>query len=140
MVQKGICPSPGEPKTTHTALLALEDGTTFDSGDAVVRNLSVGGALLTGIKTERQTLPLQNFTLLIRLNDVPSLEGIVGECEIVRLAGSSEDGEPELGVRFVNATHRDRRRIQEYVDSRVGSRRKGTGEAGSDDESDEAEE
>ena len=105
-------------------IVTLEDGTTFDSGKAVVRNLSVGGALVTNIETERQVLPLQNFTLLIKFLDITSLEGIVGECEIVRLAGSSEDGEPELGVRFINATHRDRRRIQDYVDEQIRNRQK----------------
>jgi hypothetical protein len=34
----------------------------------------------------------------------------------VRLADNALTGEPELGVRFINATHRDRRRIKEFVD------------------------
>ena len=96
--------------------VTLEDGTVFDSGEAVVRNLSVGGALLTGMRLTRQVLPLQNFTILMKFRDIPELAGLIGECEIVRMAGSSDSGEPELGVHFINATHRDRRRIQEYVD------------------------
>ncbi len=102
--------------------VTLEDGKIFDSGEALVRNLSVGGALITRIRTTRQMLPLQNFTFLLKFLDVPSLEGIVGECELVRLAGSTEDGEPEVGVRFINATHRDRRRIQEFVDRQIQGR------------------
>ncbi len=109
--------------------LTLEDGTVFDSGRAVVRNLSVGGALISNIRTARQVLPLQNFTMLLEFPDesdeapsFDSLQGLVGECEIVRLAGSTEDGEPELGVRFINATHRDRRRIQEFVDELARTR------------------
>lgn len=102
--------------------VTLEDGTAFDSGEATVRNLSVGGALISKIRLERQVLPLQNFTLLLKFTDIPSLEGLIGECEVVRLAGSTEDGEPEIGVRFINATHRDRRRIQEFVDERTRTR------------------
>ena len=99
--------------------ITLEDGTIFDSGTAVVKNLSVGGALLKGLELPKHVLPLQNFTMLIKLKDTPKLAGLVGECELVRFAGSTETGDPELGVRFMNATHRDRRRIQEYVDRRI---------------------
>lgn len=99
--------------------VTLEDGTSFDSGSATIRNLSVGGALLSNLRLGKGVLPLQNFTLLIKFLDIPELAGLVGECEVVRLAGSTETGEPELGVRFINATHRDRRRIQEYVDRRI---------------------
>ena len=96
--------------------VTLEDGTVFQTGTAVVRNLSVGGALLADMRLGEQVLPLQNFTILVKFKDVPELAGLIGECEIVRMAGSSDSGEPELGVHFINATHRDRRRIQEYVD------------------------
>ena len=102
--------------------ITLEDGTVFDSGTAVVKNLSVGGALLKEIRLAKQVLPLRNFSILIKLKDIPKLAGLVGECEVVRLAGSTDTGEPELGVRFMNATHRDRRRIQEFVDRRIRAR------------------
>lgn len=99
--------------------VTLEDGTVFDTGTAIIRNLSVGGALLSGLKLSKGVLPLQNFTLLIKFLEIPELADLVGECEVVRFAGSTETGEPELGVRFINATHRDRRRIQSYVDRRI---------------------
>jgi len=104
--------------------LTLDDGTVFDAGTAVVRNLSVGGALLTGLNLGKQVLPLRSFTILIQFPEIPELAGLVGECEVVRLAGFAETGAPELGVRFVNATHRDRRRIadlvRKLVDLKVG--------------------
>ncbi|MHC5054157.1 MAG: PilZ domain-containing protein [Planctomycetota bacterium] len=114
--------------------ITLEDGTVFDSGTAVVRNLSVGGALLKDINLPKQVLPLQNFTMLIKIKDIPKLAGLVGECEVVRLAGSSDTGEPELGVRFMNATHRDRRRIQDFVDKRIRVRQTERGGVGSSGE------
>jgi len=105
--------------------ITLEDGTVFDSGAAVVKNLSIGGALLKDIQLEKQVLPLKNFTILIKMKDLPNLADLVGECEVVRLAGSSDTGEPELGVRFINATHRDRRQIQDFVDKRIRVRQTG---------------
>lgn len=105
-----------EVNTPCNLTVTLEDGTVFDKGEATIRNLSVGGALLSMIKVSKNVLPLQNFTLLIEFGEIPELAGLVGECEVVRLAGSATTGEPEMGVRFINATHRDRRRIQEYVD------------------------
>jgi transcriptional regulator with XRE-family HTH domain len=114
--------------------ITLEDGTVFDSGTGVVKNLSVGGALLKEIKLPKQVLPLQNFTMLIKIKDIPKLAGLVGECEVVRLAGSSDTGDPELGVRFMNATHRDRRRIQDFVDKRIRVRQAERGGVGSSDE------
>lgn len=90
----------------------------FDEGTAVVRNISVGGALLVGIRLPKGVLPLERFTILLRLDEVPDLQGLVGECEVVRLAGAAESGGPELGVRFINASYQDRRRIQEFVERR----------------------
>ena len=96
--------------------LTLEDGQVFDTGSAYIHNIGVGGALLRNIRTEKMTLPLTNFTLTIRVNSIRDLGEVIGECEIVRMADSTESNEPELGVRFINTTHRDRRRIKEYVD------------------------
>ncbi len=106
-------------ETPVKVTVTLEDGTIFQEGVAVVRDLSAGGALLADVRLGRQVLPLTNFTILVRFKDVPELAGLVGECEMVRMAGSSETGEPEIGVRFINATHRDRRLIQEFVESRT---------------------
>jgi len=122
--------SPCEVKVT------LEDGAVFDTGAAVVRNLSVGGALISGLRLERMTLPLQNFTLLLSIAAIPDLEGLVGECEVVRLAGSTETGEPEFGVRFINATHRDRRRIREYVERQIRIRQAEEAALRSEDDTD----
>jgi transcriptional regulator with XRE-family HTH domain len=96
--------------------ITLENGELFDSGNSIATNIGVGGALLTGIKTSKMTLPLANFTLSLRIREIPGLGDMIGECEIVRLADNALTGEPELGVRFINATHRDRRRIKEFVD------------------------
>ena len=64
-------------------------------------------------------LPLQNFSLLVSFQGITGLGDLIGECEIVRMADSSDTDEPELGVRFINANHRDRRRIREYVEAEM---------------------
>ncbi len=105
--------------------ITLDDGTVFDSGGAVARNLGAGGVLLSDIHLTKQVLPLRNFTLLVKFRDIPELDGLTGECEAVRLAGSSQSGQPELGVRFVNATFHQQRRIREFVAERTRIRQPG---------------
>lgn len=99
--------------------LTLETGEVFDTGTALARNIGVGGALLTQLRLQKMVLPLQNFTMQVKINDIPGIGDMMGECEIVRLADNTETNEPELGVRFINANHRDRMRIKEFVDRRI---------------------
>ncbi len=96
--------------------IALESGEVFDTGTAIARNIGVGGALLVRLRFTKMVLPLQNFTLLVKFKEIKELDDLVGECEIVRLSDNSESDEPELGVRFINANHRCRMRIKEYVE------------------------
>ncbi len=98
----------------------LEKGEVFDEGTCVVRNISVGGALLTGIKLRKMVLPLANFTIVLRVAGDHSLKDLRGECEVVRLAEAADTGEPELGVRFVNLTFSDRMRLREYMEMEPG--------------------
>jgi len=97
----------------------LEDGTIFDSGRALVKNLGVGGALLTRLRTEKMVLPIARFRLKLRLPAAPDLVDLSGECELVRLSEADNSDEPELGVRFINASHRDRRILRGFVDKRL---------------------
>jgi transcriptional regulator with XRE-family HTH domain len=99
--------------------MTLESGEVFDAGTAIARNIGVGGALLTNLRFGKMVLPLQNFTMMVRFKDITDLGDMVGECEIVRLSDNTETNEPELGVRFINANHRDRMRIKEFVDRRI---------------------
>ena len=103
--------------------ITLENGEVFDKGAAMARNIGVGGALLTRMRFEKMVLPLQNFSLLVSFKDITGLGEMIGECEIVRMADNSESDEPELGVRFINANHRDRRRIKEFVEVQVQQER-----------------
>jgi transcriptional regulator with XRE-family HTH domain len=99
--------------------ITLESGEVFDNGTATVRNIGVGGALLTKLRFTRMVLPLQNFTMMVKFLEIDGLDDLIGECELVRMGDNSEADEPELGVRFINTNHRDRWRIKEFVEMKL---------------------
>ena len=95
------------------------DNQIFDKGDAIARNIGVGGALLINLSLPRNCLPLTKFTIKCRFVELPLLKDMVGECQVVRLTDSSEFGSPELGVRFINASVSDRKILKDFVDMRM---------------------
>jgi transcriptional regulator with XRE-family HTH domain len=107
--------------------LISEDGSLFDEGDALVRNLSIGGALLTALRTGMMMLPLKPFSIRLNLVELPELADLEGECELVRISDRGESGDFQLGVKFVNAKLKDRRRIREFVDQKTREERERTG-------------
>src|SRR5436190_16074356 len=102
----------------HVEILLDEDNQVFDKGEASARNIGVGGALLTDLKLPRNCLPLSKFVIRCRFVDMPTLADITGECQVVRITDSLEQGQPEIGVRFVNATVSDRKVLKDFVDAR----------------------
>src|SRR5205823_4921313 len=64
-------------------IMSEDDKSVFDKGDAVARNIGVGGALLTSLKLPRNCLPLSRFTIRCHFLDLPSLAHVVGECQVV---------------------------------------------------------
>lgn len=109
--------------------VVLESNEIFDKGEAVARNIGVGGALITGIKMPKDVLPLKPFTIRVRFVDLPALANLVGECQVVRLTDSSEAGEPELGVKFINASISDRKILKEFTEHVVAQRQAARAEA-----------
>jgi transcriptional regulator with XRE-family HTH domain len=107
--------------------LLNEDGSLFDEGEATITNLSIGGALLTEMRTGMMMLPLKPFSIRLGIVDVPELADLQGECELVRISDRGDSGQFQLGVRFVNAKLRDRRRIREFVEQKLREEREKTG-------------
>jgi len=99
--------------------IVLSDGTVFDKGTCIARNIGVGGALLADIKLEKMVLPLSNFTIRLVFQDLPALANLVGECQVVRIADSTDTKNPELGVKFLNATVADRKMLKDFIDERI---------------------
>lgn len=75
--------------------VVLRDGTVFDSGSAVVRNVSPSGALVAGLKLEKGCFPAHPFkvTLILRGN---AYKGIGIEATPVRIVAETA----ALGVKF----------------------------------------
>lgn len=110
--------------------LRSEDGALFDEGEATVHNLSIGGALLTNIRTGMMMLPLKPFSIKLSLLDVSELADLQGECELVRITEGGDSGEFQIGVKFVNTKLRDRRRIREFVEQKLRENREKSGQVG----------
>ena len=103
------------------ATIILDDGKEFDSGECTVANISPGGALLIDLRFPRQVLPLTGFVISLRLDGAMQFGDLVGECEVVRMAGGSSRGGPELGVRFINLSPAERKKLQEFVEEASSS-------------------
>ena len=102
-----------------TLEVILDNGEVFDRGEAVARNIGVGGSLLTNIRLSRNALPLRQFSIRMRFRELPELANLVGECQVVRISDSVEANEPELGVKFINASVSDRKLLKDFIDRRV---------------------
>jgi len=100
-------------------IMSEDDKSVFDKGEAVARNIGVGGALLTNLKLPRNCLPLSRFTIRCHFMDLPSLAHVVGECQVVRITDSLDQGVPELGVKFINTNVSDRKLLKDFIDSRM---------------------
>ena len=113
--------------------VVLDSNEVFDKGTAVARNIGVGGALLVNIQLPKNVLPLKNFSLRVRFPDLPGLTNLVGECQVVRIMDSSDAGDPELGVKFINASVSDRKILKDFIDvavaARLAAKQAATGEA-----------
>jgi len=103
-------------------IVTQEDNQLFDKGQAIARNIGVGGVLLTHLSLPRNCLPLSRFSIRCHFVDMPTLADLTGECQVVRLADSAEVGCPELGVRFINATVSDRKALKDFVDARLAEK------------------
>lgn len=76
----------------------LADGTLFDRGRAVMRDVSLSGALLSGfILTEKRGIPLEPHTIGLRLLDGP-LKGLEIRSRPIRFL--QRDGAIHIAVAF----------------------------------------
>jgi hypothetical protein len=73
----------------------LQDGTVFDTGSGVVRDVSPSGALITGLKLQKGCLPAQGFKITLHLQGA-DYAGIGIGATPVRFAADP----PGLGLKF----------------------------------------
>lgn len=78
-----------------TVEIELPDRVVVDRGTARIRDLSLGGALLTEMKLERDSIPIEPFFVAIRLKGITLKDPI--RARIVRM---KNNGRLEFGVQF----------------------------------------
>lgn len=101
--------------TNWRALLKLylsEDAAPLDTGDALVRDISEGGAFLANIRMLGGALPTRPFALGVHVTGGPA-DGFEAKCEPVRIECDSVMG---LGVRFDSIDPSELKRIREALE------------------------
>lgn len=76
-------------------------------GEAVVKDISEGGAFLTNIDFENRAIPAEPFRILLSIDQLP-LPKWQAYCQVVRLQGN---GSLTAGLQFVRISDTDRRKI-----------------------------
>jgi len=76
------------------------DGTLFDKGAAIVKDVSLSGALLTAVVLPQQSIPLRPHTIGIRMLD-GALKGVEIMARPIRLAHSGQGQGMNLAVEFL---------------------------------------
>lgn len=76
------------------------DGTLFDKGAAIIKDVSLSGALLTAVVLPQQSIPLRPHTIGIRMLD-GALKGVEIMARPVRLAHSGQGLGMNLAVEFL---------------------------------------
>ncbi len=67
-----------------------------DPGEAVIENISCGGAYLTGLRLESGVIPCEPFRMYLEADQEP-LKSLRTHCKVVRL---QSDGSVAAGVQF----------------------------------------
>ena len=89
----------------------LNDGAeTYDTGTAMVRNLSPYGAFLTSIQTQKNVLPLLPFMISLDFNGL--LAGVSVKARVIRLNAADAI---QMGIDFFNVSVESERKIIEYL-------------------------
>lgn len=102
--------------------IVFESGEIFDTGTGVLRNISTGGALLTDIKTTKETLPIKFFTIEVAVNEIEGLQDIVAECEVVRFGVEGTSILAQIGLKFRNLLPTARQRVNNFLETRKTQR------------------
>jgi transcriptional regulator with XRE-family HTH domain len=89
----------------------LDGNGVFDTGTAILRDLSPYGALVSKINTAKKALPLLPFSL--RMDFSGPLQGVSVEAKIIRVIAEENF---QLGVNFVDVSSEAERRIIEFIE------------------------
>lgn len=90
----------------------LRDGHLFDSGDTRIKNLSPNGALLKRLCLLKNVLPLNPFTIRLRIIE-GRLKGVQTKGEMVRF---ESNGHIDIGVRFLEVDKISQERLAKFIE------------------------
>ncbi len=76
----------------------------YTSGSVMVDNISLGGAGLSDVRVDSNSLPVESFRLLLQIDD-PRLSPWQAHCQVVRLKAN---GKVTAGVQFVDLSQESR--------------------------------
>lgn len=103
-----------ERKDTHLKAeikIHLKNGKLFDSGRATIKDISPKGALLKRIDLPKKVLPLEPFTIALRISQ-GRLKGIQAKGEIVRF---KSNGYIAMGMRFLEVDKISQKRLAKFI-------------------------
>ena len=83
-------------------------------GSVIVDNISLGGAWLTNVKVDSNSLPAESFRMLLRINTA-LLQDFQAHCQVLRL---KVNGEVTAGVRFLQMPQECRDKILAFERTR----------------------
>jgi transcriptional regulator with XRE-family HTH domain len=87
-----------------------DDNSVFDTGTALVRNLSPYGAFLTSIKMNKNVIPLLPFAISVEFDGL--LKGLSVKARVIRLNAAEAI---QMGIDFFEVSADAERRILEYL-------------------------
>jgi hypothetical protein len=96
--------------------IILATGEIYDTGSAVIRNISEGSALIAGMSTKLETLPLQPFTISLIVNE-GKLKGVSVLARVTRLEMREDLA---LALEFIEVSPVSAKKLQSFME-RFGS-------------------
>jgi transcriptional regulator with XRE-family HTH domain len=90
------------------------DGTLFDKGAAIIKDVSLSGALLTAVVLPQQSIPLRPHTIGIRMLD-GVLKGVEIMARPIRLAHSGQGLGMNLAVEFLRTEEVKLRKLKKIL-------------------------
>ena len=92
--------------------IMLEGGKVFDSGTAVITNISEGSALLENVDTEQMVLPLEPFTISIIIKE-GMLKNVSVLAHVTRL---QVDEGLKLGTEFIEVSPVSAKKLKRFME------------------------
>jgi len=90
------------------------DGTLFDKGAAIIKDVSLSGALLTAVVLPQQSIPLRPHTLGIRMLD-GALKGVEIMARPIRLAHAPQGQGMNLAIEFLRTEEIKLRKLRKIL-------------------------